>query len=228
MCIFLLLCVFVLSQNWLVHKTLITSIHTIFNTFNCQSIVQICLCIVCYLTFRWQYLLSFLKVVAMVAPVLSRRLYTQIIVVHTLGGMWVEMCHLEVMMTLAMRMYGDLVPFLFMIPLYHFLLLFFYNSCYLYGAGGSFCGQTKVFFKVWILIMTTYTPYLGCRSEYCLFMYFSLGAVKRRWRSIKSGGARCITFVAKICRVKVHFFMGAILSFYPSPHLWGLFLFIWV
>ena len=35
------------------------------------------------------------------------------------------MCHLEVMMTLAMRMYGDLVPFLFMIPLYHFLLLFF-------------------------------------------------------------------------------------------------------
>ena len=57
------------------------------------------------------------------------------------------MCHLEVMMTLAMRMYGDLVPFLFVIPLYHFLLLLFYNSCYLYGAGGSFCGQTKVFFQ---------------------------------------------------------------------------------
>ena len=28
-------------------------------------------------------------------------------------------------MTLAMRMYGDLVPFLFMIPLYHFYCFFF-------------------------------------------------------------------------------------------------------
>ena len=202
--------------------------HTIFSTFNRQSIVQICLCMFCYLTVRWQYLLSFLKVVAMVAPILSRRLYTQIIVVHTLGGMWVEMCHLEVMMTLAMRMYGDLVPFLFMIPLYHFLLLFFYYSSYLCGAGESFCGQTKVFFKVWILIMTTYTPYLGCRSEYCLFIYvLSLGAVKRRWRRIKSGGAPCTTSVADICRVKVHF-LWVLFSVFIPPFTCGTVVFVYL
>ena len=134
------------------------------------------------------------------------------------------MYHLEVMMTLAMRMYGDLVPFLFMIPLYHFLLLFFYYSSYLCGAGESFCGQTKVFFKVWILIMTTYTPYLGCRSEYCLFIYvLSLGAVKRRWRRIKSGGARCITSVADICRVKVHFLWVLFSVFIPPLTCEGCF-----
>jgi len=49
-------------------------------------------------------------------------------------------------MTLAMRMYGDLVPFFVHDTSLSFLLLFFYYSCYLYGAGGSFCGQTKVFF----------------------------------------------------------------------------------
>jgi hypothetical protein len=58
-----------------------------------------------------------LKVVAMVALVLSRRLYTQIIIVHTLEGMCGEICHLEVMTLVMMRMYGDLVPFSFMITL---------------------------------------------------------------------------------------------------------------
>ena len=169
-----------------------------------------------------------LKVVAMVAPVLSRRLYTQIIVVHTLGGMWVEMCHLEVMTTLAMRMYGDLVPFLFMIPLYHFYCFFFTIVVTFMVQEEAFVARLRFFFKVWILIMTTYTPYLGCRSEYCLFIYvLSLGAVKRRWRRIKSGGARCITSVAKICRVKVHF-LWVLFSVFIPPFTCGTVVFVYL
>ena len=96
-----------------------------------------------------------------------------------------------------------------------FLLLFFYYSCYLYGAGGSFCGQTKVFFQgMNIDCDNMYT--ISWVPFWILFVYvFSLGAVKRRWQRIKSGGAHCITSVADICRVKVHFLWVLFSVFIP-------------
>jgi len=87
----------------------------------------------------------------------------------------------------------------------------------------AFVARLRFFFKVWILIMTC-TPYLGCCSEYCLFIYvLSLGAVKRCWRRIKSGGARCITSVADICRVKVHFLWVLFSVFIPPLTCEGCF-----
>ena len=74
----------------------------------------------------------------------------------------------------------------------------------------------------------TCTPYLGCCSEYCLFIYvLSLGAVKRRWRRIKSGGARCTTSVADICRVKVHF-LWVLFSVFIPPFTCGTVVFVYL
>ena len=58
------------------------------------------------------------------------------------------MCHLEVMMTLAMRMYGDLVPFLFMIPLYHFYCFFFTIVVTFMVQEEAFVARLRFFFKV--------------------------------------------------------------------------------
>ena len=58
------------------------------------------------------------------------------------------MCHLEVMMTLAMRMYGDLVPFFVHDTSLSFLLLFFTIVVTFMVQEEAFVAKLRFFFKV--------------------------------------------------------------------------------